>query len=131
MAWMVVGVYLILFLLSGLFLTPLAFSLVAEKTMVKSEADLSVGFLGAGMMATSIMDGLIAKKVVTGPEAISCSDCSDAPLKNATSKGIFATKSNEEVCQRSKDAVVIAVKPNFVLDVCKDIMKVKNNAVII
>lgn len=91
---------------------------------------LSVGFLGSGMMATAIMDGLVAKEVAL-PEGISCSDVNDSVLKNATNKGMYATKSNEEVCQRAKDALVIAVKPNFVTDVCRDIMKVKNGAVII
>lgn len=81
-------------------------------------------------MATAIMDGLIAKDIAL-PETIACSDVNDSVLKNATAKGIYATKSNEEVCQRSKDALVIAVKPNYVVDVCKDIMKVKTGAVII
>lgn len=91
---------------------------------------LSVGFLGSGMMATAIMDGLVIKGVAD-PKDIACSDVNEAPLRNATSKGYIATTSNEEVCQKAMDALVIAVKPNYVVDVCKDIMKVKNNAVII
>jgi pyrroline-5-carboxylate reductase len=82
------------------------------------------------MMATAIMDGLIAKDVAN-PDGISCSDVNDTVLRNATAKGIYATKSNEEVCQRAKDALVVAVKPNFVVDVCRDIMKVKSGAVVI
>ena len=35
---------------------------------------LSVGFIGAGMMASSLVDGLVSKKVVDSPKAISCSD---------------------------------------------------------
>ena len=36
-------------------------------------SDLKIGFLGAGMMATALMDGLISKGVVAA-DAISCSD---------------------------------------------------------
>jgi len=91
----------------------------------------SVGFVGAGMMATAIMDGLVAKKIVTGPDAIACSDVFDAPLKAAESKGFFASKSNEEVCKRAKDAIIVAVKPNIVQDICKDIMAVKGSTAVV
>lgn len=91
----------------------------------------SVGFIGAGMMASAIMDGLIAKQVVSSPNAITCSDLYDVALKSATDKGIQATKSNVEVCQKAKDVIIIAVKPNVVVDVCKDIMSVKDGNALI
>jgi hypothetical protein len=39
-----------------------------------SSKSLSVGFIGAGMMASSLADGLVSKKVVESPSCISCSD---------------------------------------------------------
>jgi pyrroline-5-carboxylate reductase len=80
-------------------------------------------------------DGIIARHVVAGPQAVSCSDVYDEALSEASAKGIYATKSNIEVCQRSTDAIMIAVKPHIVVDICKDIMNTKsggsNNALII
>ena len=74
---------------------------------------------------------MIAKKVVTGPAAISCSDLWDVALDKATNRGIHATKSNTEVCQRSDDVIVIAVKPNVVQDVCRDIVAAKGSALVV
>lgn len=91
----------------------------------------SVGFIGAGMMASAVMDGLLAKNVVPGADSIVCSDINDEALKNAQEKGIHATKSNAEVVQKSKDVILIAVKPNIVVDVCKDLMSVKNSQALI
>lgn len=96
-----------------------------------SAANLTVGFLGAGMMASAIMDGLIAKNVVSGPGSIHCSDVSEVALEQATKKSYGATKSNQEVCERAKDAIIIAVKPNVVELVCKDIMEVTTSTAVI
>uniref|UniRef100_A0A7S2VER5 Pyrroline-5-carboxylate reductase n=1 Tax=Entomoneis paludosa TaxID=265537 RepID=A0A7S2VER5_9STRA len=101
--------------------------------MSETKTNLSVGFIGSGMMASAIMDGLIANKVVEGPESITCSDVFDEPLERARAKGIHTTKSNVEVCEKAKDAIIVAVKPDTVTTICKDIMAVKQtfSAVII
>ena len=66
------------------------------------------------------------------PEGIICSDVFDQALEKASKKSYSTTKSNQEVCQRAKDAIVIAVKPNVVGAVCKDIASAsKSNALII
>ena len=39
----------------------------------------------------------------------------------------MATRDNREVVQQVKDAIIIAVKPHFVADVCKDIVAVKDS----
>lgn len=82
---------------------------------------LKVGFIGSGMMASAMMDGMIAKEVTT-TEGISCSDVWDVARTNASSKGFYATKSNAEVCERSTDAVFLAVKPYIVEQACADIV---------
>jgi len=88
---------------------------------------ISVGFIGAGMMASALMDGIIEKKVVSDPQSISCSDLWEVALENAKKKGFYATKSNAEICSRAKDAIILAVKPNVIVDVCKDIIAHGNN----
>jgi pyrroline-5-carboxylate reductase len=91
----------------------------------------SVGFIGAGKMATAIMDGLVAKSVVSTPESIACSDVFEMAVTDASKKGYHATKSNQEVCQRSKDAIILAVKPNIIPDICADVMNAGGSALII
>jgi pyrroline-5-carboxylate reductase len=74
------------------------------------------------MMASALMDGLIAKKTVESPSNIICSDVFEPSLEKARNKGIKATKSNAEVCSTAKSAIVLAVKPNNITDVCKDVV---------
>lgn len=45
-----------------------------EPPYPSSSQSLSVGFIGAGMMASSLADGLVSKRVVESPNCISCSD---------------------------------------------------------
>jgi pyrroline-5-carboxylate reductase len=92
---------------------------------------LSVGFIGCGMMASAIMQGIISKKVVENGSAITGSDIWEPSRKNAESMGCNTTESNQEVCQRAKDVVLLAVKPNIIADVSKDIMSVDSEALII
>ena len=79
------------------------------------------------MMASALMDGLIAKKTVNGPSDIYCSDLFEPSLEKAKAKGINATKSNAEVCKNAKSAIVLAVKPNIVPIVCKDVVSAYPN----
>lgn len=92
---------------------------------------LSVGFVGCGMMAGALMDGLISKHVVEAPSSIIGSDIFEPSLANAAAKGIITTKSNQEVCQTAKDVIILAVKPTVVESVCKEIVKVPSEALII
>lgn len=74
----------------------------------------------------------MAKKVIAGPASIICSDAWEGALKKAAEKSYRTAQTNQEVCQGAKDAVIIAVKPNIVQAVCKDIMEVSTaDAVII
>lgn len=77
-------------------------------------------------------EGLVSKKVVDSPESIICSDLFEPALTKAAEKGYRTTKSNQEVCDSAIEAIIIAVKPNVVETICRDIMSGKNeNAVII
>jgi len=98
-----------------------------DSKRARAEQLSSVGFIGSGMMASAIMDALVSKAVVAKPDAISCSDVNDSALEKAKSKGYKATKSNTAVCEQSKDAVILAVKPNIIPDVCKDVLSGTKN----
>ncbi|KAG7353637.1 pyrroline-5-carboxylate reductase [Nitzschia inconspicua] len=114
---------------------PVEASPLTEKREVsmgnEHHTSLSVGFVGCGMMASALMDGIVREKVVKDQASIVCSDIFQPSLDIAKNKGYHVTTSNEEVCNKAKDVVLIAVKPNVVEDVCLEIRKVKSNALII
>lgn len=82
----------------------------------------SVGFIGAGMMASALMDGLMAKKAISSPGCITCSDISSAALQCAAEKGYGTSFTNDKVCRNSKTAIILAVKPNIIPKVCQDVV---------
>lgn len=81
---------------------------------------MKIGFIGSGMMASALMDGLVSKNVTT-TDSIACSDVWEPARKAASEKGFYATESNQEVCERSSDAVILAVKPNCIDQACQDV----------
>ena len=92
----------------------------------------NIGFIGTGMMASSLIDGIIAKKICT-PDQIYCSDPYPPARAAAEKKGYNATDDNLQVCANSNSAIFLAVKPNCVMGACQDIMKAEcdSGAVII
>lgn len=82
-------------------------------------------------MATAIMDGLLAKGTVSGPDKLSCSDPFPESVEAAKKKGYRASLSNMEVILHTNDAIVIAVKPDCVLTVCKDLLQGTPDALVI
>lgn len=91
----------------------------------------SVGFVGSGMMASALMDGLIASKAIESSDSITCSDIYPPSLERAAKKGYKTSKTNDKVVENSKSAIILAVKPNVIQAVCEDISKVESDAVII
>ncbi|KAL7526178.1 hypothetical protein ACHAWF_001663 [Thalassiosira exigua] len=90
----------------------------------------NLGFIGAGMMASSLADGIVAKKIRTADQ-IHCSDIYPPARESAAKKGYRATESNAEVCANSDDAIFLAVKPNCILGACEDIMAAKDSGAVI
>lgn len=78
------------------------------------QAKLSIGFLGAGKMATALARGFVAAQVVT-PKQIIASDMLEVARTafGETLKGAITTTSNRDVVKRSQ-VVVLAVKPDQV-----------------
>lgn len=65
----------------------------------------------------------MAKKAVSGPGKIACADPNADFVAKQGEKGYVVSTENSKVCGMALDAIVICVKPQFVVNVCEDIMK--------
>ncbi|NNM52630.1 MAG: pyrroline-5-carboxylate reductase, partial [Pseudomonadales bacterium] len=74
----------------------------------------SVGFIGAGNMATALTGGFLDQNF--SPRRLAMSDPRPQALQEHAPKGIFTTDDNVELVRRS-DVVVLAVKPQVVAEV--------------
>jgi len=82
-----------------------------------------VGFIGAGMMASALIEGLIKNNVVSSQDIIA-SDVYAAGLERlASSAGINTTNENLAVVQAS-DLIILAVKPDIIRSVLQEISSV-------
>jgi pyrroline-5-carboxylate reductase len=68
----------------------------------------TIGFIGAGNMATALIEGLLANG--TGPDTLWASDTSEDRLSALAARGISTTADNAELVSRCS-IVVLAVKP--------------------
>jgi pyrroline-5-carboxylate reductase len=102
-----------------------------EPAETVSRKPLSVGFIGSGMMASAIMEGLVTKHVVSSASDIWCSDVWEPARNEATNKGYHVSTSNVEVCQHAHDAIILAVKPDIITKVCTDVIAAKGNSLVI
>ena len=91
---------------------------------------MQVGFLGAGMMASALIDGIVARGVRTADQ-IHCADVYAPARDAAAAKGYRATPSNADVAARAGDAVFLAVKPHCVAGACADVDAVPSEAVVV
>ncbi len=69
-----------------------------------------VGFIGAGNMATAIIDGMLKNKTIDNKDIYVFDVFSDSLNKIATKNNINACKNNLELLSKS-DIIVLAVKP--------------------
>jgi len=81
--------------------------------------DITVGFLGSGMMATAMAKGLVVAGVVKAGN-ITASDTYEGCRQRFTEMGAVSTESNSVVAKNST-VVFIAVKPNDVAAVLASI----------
>jgi pyrroline-5-carboxylate reductase len=99
----------------------------AHATNGRSE---NIGFIGAGMMASSLIGGIVATGLRTADQ-IWCYDVYPPALTAAAEKGYNTTDSNGGVCANSKGAIFLAVKPNCIMEACKDIMAAEDSGAVI
>lgn len=90
----------------------------------------TIGFIGAGNMATALAGGLVARG--WDPAAIALSDAMPAALEAHAARGHFTSTDNRAVLERA-DVLVLAVKPQVmarVLQPLADLAQVRRPLVI-
>lgn len=84
-----------------------------------------IGFIGAGNMATAIIDGILRSGDVPA-ENITVFDLMTEKLQIMAKKGIVSAESSKEVVEKS-DIIVLAVKPQNYAEVLAGIKESVNN----
>jgi len=79
-------------------------------------ASLSIGFLGAGKMATALARGFIRAKLVSAKQVIASDPFEKARTEFARETGAKVTASNTDVVKRAR-VIFVAVKPDQVVNV--------------
>lgn len=80
---------------------------------------MKVGFIGAGKMAHALCRGFISAALVK-PSDILASDINRGQLRMMRELGVRTTMSNHEVME-TNEVVYLAVKPNYVVSVLKEL----------
>src|ERR1017187_3788365 len=83
-------------------------------------AELTIGFLGAGKMATALAHGFVRSAIVTAGQVIASDPSEAARASFAKEVGSKTTVSNPEAAQFA-DVLVLAVKPDQVSGVLADV----------
>lgn len=86
---------------------------------------LVLGFIGAGNMATAILDGVV-KNCIFMPSDIIISNPHEDKLKHAMNLGVSVTTNNRDVVNAA-DIIVLAVKPQMFHDVMSGICDISAN----
>ncbi len=84
-----------------------------------------IGFIGAGNMASAMMNGLIKAEIVE-KNSIYVSDLDEQKINILKEQGVNASTKNKEVIDNS-DIIIVAVKPNIYPIVLKDIATTTTN----
>lgn len=84
--------------------------------------NMTVGFIGSGRMAQAMAKGFISTGIIKANH-ITASDPDPRMLKHIASLGVTTTENNKEVVNKSK-MVVLAVKPNIVPPVLREVSEV-------
>jgi len=86
-----------------------------------ASGSLRIAFSGSGMMATAMIDGLLASGTVAEAADILVFDPSPHAQQKMRSRGISVCASNADLVRARPDALIIAVKPIYVPGVCREI----------
>ena len=77
---------------------------------------ITIGFIGAGNMASALVGGLLARG--HQPQHLALADANTSQLAGFTEQHIFTTTNNADIFQRA-DVIVLAVKPQVLCEVLK------------
>lgn len=93
--------------------------------------NITISFIGAGNMATSLVEGLLADGVP--PRNIWMSDPEPTKLQNLKNKYQINTTQDNQLAAKSTEVSIFAVKPSIVKPVAKDLASIiqeKNSLII-
>ena len=99
--------------LASLEAPPLVEAASSSDAAPTSLASAKIGFLGAGMMASAMINGFLSKGLTVASNIIA-SDTSSDLLKKHGSTGVKVTQQNTQVAEFA-DIIVIAVKVSWML----------------
>ncbi len=86
-----------------------------------SDDSLKIGFIGAGNMASALLDGLISDG--RDPSCLAAADTYTAKLDALAARGIHTSTDNAHIVTRSS-AVILAVKPQVMAEVLAPLREV-------
>ena len=78
---------------------------------------ITIGFIGAGNMASALVGGLLARG--HQPQYLALADANTSQLAGFTEQHIFTTTNNADIFQRA-DVIVLAVKPQVISGYCSN-----------
>lgn len=81
---------------------------------------MKIGFIGVGSMAKAMIKGFVNSKNINSKDILVHSKHANNYVDFAEAYGLTSVNSNEELVKNS-DCIVLAVNPNQVVDVLKDI----------
>ena len=82
---------------------------------------MTIGFIGAGNMASALVGGLLAKGYA--PKKLLLADSQAQQLQAFKERGLFTSLNNADVVQRA-DILVLAVKPQVMAEVLKPLASI-------
>ncbi|MFW5825419.1 MAG: pyrroline-5-carboxylate reductase [Marinobacter sp.] len=85
----------------------------------------TIGFIGAGNMASAIIGGMLDSGFVAGSIWASAPD--DEHLQTIRRKFGVSVTTDNRYCAQQADVVILAVKPQIMAEVCRDIAPVVQN----
>jgi pyrroline-5-carboxylate reductase len=95
-------------------------TLTVEDVGVKGGVMQSLGFIGAGNMAEAIISGLV-KKALIRPEGVGVFDIRPARMEHLRATYGVGTHAAAREAVTSRDVVILAVKPDQILNVLADL----------
>ena len=82
--------------------------------------DVNIAFIGGGNMATSLIGGLLADHI--SPTRLCVADRDSAQREHLAAQFGVGTSEDNAACAEDADVIVLAVKPQVLHEVCKDLI---------
>jgi pyrroline-5-carboxylate reductase len=91
-----------------------------SSSSIQIDPSLRLGFIGAGNMATAIIEGII-KSNLCKPSQINCSHPSASKLKKYASLNVENESADNNSVVKNSDIIILCVKPQLLEKVCQQL----------